>query len=364
MTEKHNHTLLTERQLELLGRLIAEDNLSERKGRGSQKFFYIDKEYVSATLDEVFGVDNWSRETKKIEFLDTTEQAGKTEKWTNGRKTEVDCMHIAVTVSAIVRVTITVGEHPEQKTFVREGTGVDTNNGPVGEGLAVTSKGDVIATAVKSAESDAFKRACAGLGYIFGNNVSDKGQAKITFDGKPPEPRPQPQDQATRPAGATQGPAQAREAGAQQPASRPAEQPKANGRAEPAEKPKQATGGPGPAETPAARLPAGASVEPPNNATPSRPAVADIGDDKARNMQKKMQGIWTKAGRCASEGDFRNTMEELAKERETCAAITSYAGWYDYTINKLIQRGEDVKTLPPGLMEEMKALKITLDDVR
>lgn len=113
---------------------------------------YVEGWFVIAEANAIFGFDGWDRETLQIEraFEKTT------------REVTVCGYH------ARVRVRVRAGN----ALVVREGSGFASAEGP--------DPGEVHERALKSAETDATKRALATFGNRFGLALYDPGQAGVT----------------------------------------------------------------------------------------------------------------------------------------------------------------------------------------
>jgi DNA recombination protein Rad52 len=125
---------------------------------------YIEGWHAIAEANRIFGFDGWDRRTLVTNCI-----------WTGTS----DQLHSAAYI-AKVRVYVRAGDI----TVIREGSGT-------GEGKAPT-QGQAHEIALKSAETDATKRALATFGNVFGLALYDRGQAGVrqTTNSKRTEPIP------------------------------------------------------------------------------------------------------------------------------------------------------------------------------
>lgn len=155
------------KQLQELRRELDRRYVRTREVAGRELSF-IGGWYAISEANRIFGFDRWSRETIESRCVLTRENRG---------------TFLAVYISR-VRITVNVGG----TTVVREGHGT-------GEGRG-SSPGEVHDTAIKSAETDATKRALATFGNPFGLSLYDHGKlvAQLSSDtaqsGPPPEKAP------------------------------------------------------------------------------------------------------------------------------------------------------------------------------
>ena len=133
------------------------NNVKQRKGAGGRKLDYISGEHAIAEANRIFGFDGWSCETVHMECV--KEQP----------------------ITYIARVRIRAGG------VTREGWGGDNGNDHE--------------NAVKSAETDAIKRALRTFGNQFGLPLYDKEEnaENLTRGSEPaPTPRPDPSPEYKR----------------------------------------------------------------------------------------------------------------------------------------------------------------------
>src|SRR6266851_93244 len=127
------------KQLTALQRNLDSRQVRTREANG-RELSYLEGWYVISEANRIFGFDGWSRETLESRCVLTRENRG---------------IFIAIYVA---RVRITV--HAAGASIVREGHGTGEGRGP--------SPGEVHDIALKSAETDATKRALATFGKPFG----------------------------------------------------------------------------------------------------------------------------------------------------------------------------------------------------
>lgn len=141
---------LNAKQLEQLFRPINESRVKERKGMA-----YLETFDVIAHLTRIFGFEGWSKE---VEYAPIYEEKR------TGDKTGWD-----VAYSAKCRLTI----------YDPSGNPVSVHEDvATGQAQNQPSRGDAHDLAIKSAVSDALKRAAKDLGNQFGNSLYDKGSVK------------------------------------------------------------------------------------------------------------------------------------------------------------------------------------------
>lgn len=141
---------LTVQQLEVLHAGLNSARVKER-GEGKNKMSYLEAWDVKATLIRVFGYGGFSAECLESKIL-------RAEQEENSRK---NGMNWAISAQATVRLTI------PQLGVVYTESAIATNKQP--------DWGEAADTALKSAESDALKRAAIYLGTQFGLSLYDSG---------------------------------------------------------------------------------------------------------------------------------------------------------------------------------------------
>ena len=125
------------------------NNVKQRKGAGGRKLDYISGEHAIAEANRIFGFDGWSCETVHMECVKENP------------------------ITYIARVRVRAGG------VTREGWGGDNGNDHE--------------NAVKSAETDAIKRALRTFGNQFGLPLYDKEEnAENLTRGSDPAPKPRP----------------------------------------------------------------------------------------------------------------------------------------------------------------------------
>ena len=125
------------------------NNVKQRKGAGGRKLDYISGEHAIAEANRIFGFDGWSCETVHMECVKENP------------------------ITYIARVRVRAGG------VTREGWGGDNGNDHE--------------NAVKSAETDAIKRALRTFGNQFGLPLYDKEEnAENLTRGSEPAPKPRP----------------------------------------------------------------------------------------------------------------------------------------------------------------------------
>ena len=140
----------TDQQSRQLKAKLDSQHVRTRKANGTT-LHYIEGWHAIAEANRIFGYDGWDRKTLATNCV-----------WTG----TCDQFYLAV-YTARVRIRVRAGEI----TIVREGSGP-------GEGKAATP-GQAHELALKSAETDATKRALATFGNIFGLALYDREQAGV-----------------------------------------------------------------------------------------------------------------------------------------------------------------------------------------
>ena len=126
---------------------------------GGVTLHYIEGWHVVAEANRIFGFEGWDRETQSTACVSNTKERG----------------DYVVAYTAKVRVTVRAGD----TLVIREGSGT-------GEAKAL-SPGQAHELALKSAETDATKRALASFGNVFGLALYDREQCGVK---KPPKTQP------------------------------------------------------------------------------------------------------------------------------------------------------------------------------
>jgi len=160
--------MFTSEQVKLLQEPLDPANVKPRKGPNGMTLSYIEGWQVLEECNVVFGFGNWSRETLLIEALHDPVLI-----------TDPDSPEKGKVVSAFfAKARITVWSEDGKRSVVREGCGA-------ARGFARTA-GEAMEQAIKSAETDATKRALVGFGSRFGLALYDREQRNV---GKPDRPQ-------------------------------------------------------------------------------------------------------------------------------------------------------------------------------
>jgi DNA recombination protein Rad52 len=138
------------------------DRIENRPGGGGKRLSYLEGWEVIEKANQVFGPLGWSHETLQMEMLHDPQLIREPEDPHAGK--------VVAAYSARVKVTI----HLEGRNVVREGWGGARN-------FAKTA-GEAMENAIKSAETDATKRALRSLGNVFGLALYDPEKKGV---GKP-----------------------------------------------------------------------------------------------------------------------------------------------------------------------------------
>jgi len=146
----------TDQQSRQLKAKLDSQHVKTRKANGTT-LHYIEGWHAIAEANRIFGYDGWDRRTLVTNCI-----------WTG----TCDQSYLAA-YTAKVRIYVRAGD----VTIIREGSGT-------GEGKAATP-GQAHELALKSAETDATKRALATFGNVFGLALYDREQAGVRQHSKP-----------------------------------------------------------------------------------------------------------------------------------------------------------------------------------
>jgi len=142
---------LSEKQSKALRARLRHQYVKTRENNGST-VAYVEGWHVIAEANRIFGFENWDRQTQTPECL-----------WSDVQRGQTVCFY-----SAKVRITVRSGD----TLTLREG---------IGTGLGRSPQPEVAhEMAVKSAETDATKRALATFGNPFGLALYDRDQTFVT----------------------------------------------------------------------------------------------------------------------------------------------------------------------------------------
>ena len=142
---------LSDKQAKALRAKLRHQHVKTRESHGAT-VAYVEGWHVIAEANRIFGFENWDRQTQTPECL-----------WSEVQRGQTVCFY-----SAKVRITVRSGD----TLTVREG---------IGTGLGRSPQPEVAhEMAVKSAETDATKRALATFGNPFGLALYDRDQTFVT----------------------------------------------------------------------------------------------------------------------------------------------------------------------------------------
>lgn len=147
----------------------------QRVNRDPKGFSYVEAYELRAMMNRIFGFGRWSQDVvdQQPVFETETEVNGKP-RWT-------------ICYRSLVRVTVCAPDGTVLATFTEGATGEATNQ---------PGHGDAVDLALKTSQSQAFKRAVANLGDAFGLSLWGNGSTKpivyqtlhYPFDGEKTEP--------------------------------------------------------------------------------------------------------------------------------------------------------------------------------
>jgi DNA recombination protein Rad52 len=135
--------MLTAKQHEILLKGINADRIAQRKGGGGKALSYLEAWDVKAHMNRIFGFLNWSADVLSADIAYEDNSDGK---WSVGYKV-ILCLRV---------------------------NGASYTEAAVGSAV-LPSRGEAHDMAIKTAESDAFKRAAINLGDQFGLSLYNNG---------------------------------------------------------------------------------------------------------------------------------------------------------------------------------------------
>lgn len=135
--------MITSKQQEILLKGINGDRIAQRKGGGGRSLSYLEAWDVKAHMNRIFGFLNWSADVTNAELAYEDNSDGR---W-----------NVAYKVILTLRVN-----------------GASYTEAAVGS-ATLPSRGEAHDMAVKTAESDAFKRAAINIGDQFGLSLYNNG---------------------------------------------------------------------------------------------------------------------------------------------------------------------------------------------
>lgn len=135
--------MITSKQQEILLKGINGDRIAQRKGGGGRSLSYLEAWDVKAHMNRIFGFLNWSADVTTAELAYEDQSDGR---WNVGYK---------------VILTLRVN-------------GASYTEAAVGS-ATLPSRGEAHDMAIKTAESDAFKRAAINIGDQFGLSLYNNG---------------------------------------------------------------------------------------------------------------------------------------------------------------------------------------------
>ena len=137
--------LITQQQHEILLKGINAGRIAKRQGGGGRSLSYLEAWDVKAHLIRIFGFGEWSWDVLSADLMFDQENSGK--------------FHVAYKVIGQLRI------HATGATYTEAAVGSAT----------LPQRGEAHDMAVKTAESDALKRAAINLGDQFGLSLYNNG---------------------------------------------------------------------------------------------------------------------------------------------------------------------------------------------
>jgi DNA recombination protein Rad52 len=141
--------MLTQRQQEILLQGINPSRIAQRKGGGGKSLSYLEAWDVKAHMNRIFGFLNWSADVVSADLAYEEHTDGR---WNVGYK-------------VILRIRIMGSDMFADTTYTEAAVGSAT----------LPQRGEAHDMAIKTAESDAFKRAAINLGDQFGLSLYNNG---------------------------------------------------------------------------------------------------------------------------------------------------------------------------------------------
>jgi DNA recombination protein Rad52 len=166
--------MFDDKQTKLLARPLAQARVRPLEANGrpvlrdGKPVYYMEAWDLIEQANAIFGFGNWSRETVSVEAIHAPVM----------RENERDAHKSVVVASfwAKVRITVTDGS----RSIVREGCGAATSY--------QKTMGESVEMAIKSAETDAMKRALMTFGNQFGLALYDKEHRNVGREERAPLP--------------------------------------------------------------------------------------------------------------------------------------------------------------------------------
>lgn len=167
---------------------VPKEHLKDRKGPGGKTLYYIDGDYVTFQLNEIFGVENVEITVPTLE-LEAEHRYVKPTEVTARRNPETreyeavkseDIPFVEFTYRSKVAIKVSVlDEAGELRTFVREGIGTGLGSA---NASATASLHQARQIAIKYAATDGLKRAAKQIGTIFGLSIGENGVQSLAVD--------------------------------------------------------------------------------------------------------------------------------------------------------------------------------------
>jgi len=165
----------SQEQLDLLNAPLSRAVVKERE-QARRRFSYVEGWFMIAEANRIFGFDKWACDTIETKcVVEKDRLIGKQALPGYG-----------VTYTARVRIHVTVGDMQLFRDGVGAGHGIDQDLGQAHE------------SALKEAETDAFKRAIRTFGNPFGLALYDKEQVNVADEPEEPDARAKYMDECKR----------------------------------------------------------------------------------------------------------------------------------------------------------------------
>lgn len=167
---------------------VPAEHLKDRAGPGNKRLHYVEGDYVTYQLNEVFGVEcvditvphhgleGENRFKKAIEGKAAFNTATRTYEPTETK----DVPAVEFSYGAKVRIAVTVlDDQNVERVFIKEGIGAGLGSSAATEYSSLHQARQI---AMKYAETDALKRAAKKIGTLFGLSIGEDGRQAYAID--------------------------------------------------------------------------------------------------------------------------------------------------------------------------------------
>jgi hypothetical protein len=167
---------------------VPTEHLKDRAGPGNKRLHYVEGDYVTYQLNEIFGVEcvditvphhGLEGENRFLKAVEGKAAFNKeTRKYEPTETTNVPAIEFSY--GAKVRIAVTVlDEQNAERVFVKEGIGAGLGSSAATEFSSLHQARQI---AMKYAETDALKRAAKKIGTLFGLSIGEDGRQAYAID--------------------------------------------------------------------------------------------------------------------------------------------------------------------------------------